>query len=107
MSFVIYDNVDRHLNPLIPVGLTELPHLKEIFLCSEKPDDINFDLFDKLENIEDVTLYVPCFCAKAYYEYKRIFKDNKGQKSQEIDYPYNKFQHIEEFDPADLFEDYQ
>lgn len=94
-----------YANNRYPFGIRELPHLRNIYLYAENPSDFAFDLFEGLENIDAVTLHVPCFCKKAYLDHEityHCYEDGKSYERKEK--PYRRFQHIEEFDPIDFFE---
>ena len=89
-----------------PLGMQELPRLRDIYLYAEKPDNLAFDLFEGLDNIGDVTLHVPCFCKQAYQDYELSYHGYKdGRCLDWKEKAYRKFYHIEEFDPVDFFEE--
>lgn len=90
-----------------PVGMKGLPRLQDIYLYAEDPDIFCFDIFDGLENINDVTLHVPCSCKKAYQNYEVIynFHDQYGSLCERKEHSFRKFKSIEEFDPADFLEE--
>lgn len=89
-----------------PVGMKGLPRLQDIYLYAEDPDVFCFDIFDGLENINNVTLHVPCCCKKAYQNYEVIyyFHDQNGSLCERKEYSFRKFKSIEEFDPIDFLE---
>ena len=90
-----------------PVGMKGLPRLQDIYLYAVDPDVFCFDIFDGLENINDVTLHVPCSCKKAYQNYEVIyyFHDQYGSLCERKEHSFRKFKSIEEFDPADFLEE--
>ena len=90
-----------------PVGMKGLPRLQDIYLYAVDPDVFCFDIFDGLENINDVTLHVPCSCKKLYQNYEVIyyFHDQYGSLCERKEYSFRKFKSIEEFDPADFLEE--
>ena len=90
-----------------PVGMKGLPRLQDIYLYAVDPDVFCFDIFDGLENINDVTLHVPCSCKKAYQNYEVIysFHDQYGSLCERKEHSFRKFKSIEEFDPVDFLEE--
>lgn len=90
-----------------PVGMKGLPRLQDIYLYAVDPDVFCFDIFDGLENINDVTLHVPCSCKKAYQNYEVIyyFHDQYGSLCERKEHSFRKFKNIEEFDPVDFLEE--
>jgi len=46
--------------------ITNCPKLKDIYLYAENPENIAFGIFEKLDNMSEIVLHVPCFCAKKY-----------------------------------------
>jgi hypothetical protein len=87
-----------------PVGMKGLPRLQDIYLYAEDPDVFCFDLFDGLENINDVTLHVPCCCKKLYQNYEVIYYSH-GSLCERKEYSFRKFKSIEEFDPIDFLDE--
>ena len=87
-----------------PVGMKGLPRLQDIYLYSEDPDVFCFDIFDGLENINDVTLHVPCYCKNAYQNYEVTYYcyNEYGSSYEKKEYSFRKFKSIEEFDPVDF-----
>ena len=84
--------------------ITECPKLQDIYLYAEDPSGIDFGIFEKLDNIGDIVLHVPCFCAKKYLDYEEeyiSFYDNNDKKQIKV---WHKFKRIKEFDPVDFFE---
>ncbi len=85
--------------------ITGCPKLHDIYLFAEDPEKVDFGIFEDLENIGNITLLVPCFCAQKYrnyeVEYTNIYNhyDKKKEKS------WQRFKRIEEFDPVDFFEE--
>jgi hypothetical protein len=74
------------------VGLLKNPNLKHIYLYTENPDYICFDMFNGCDILKEVTLHVPRFCKKTYEDYEVSWRNGKRLKS------YLRFHHIEEFD---------
>ena len=87
-----------------PWGVCQLPGLKEIYLYADNPENIDFGLFDGLENIGEVTLYVPCFCAEKYSNYEVEYVSGLSCSKKYIK-AWRGFKKIEEFDPVDFIED--
>ena len=87
-----------------PVGMKGLPRLQDIYLYAEDPDVFCFDIFDGLENINDVTLHVPCSCKKLYQNYEVIYYSH-GSLCERKEYSFRKFKSIEEFDPIDFLDE--
>ena len=95
----------RYAIDLYPYGIKGIPCLRDIYMYAEKPEDFVFDVFEGLENIDAVTLHVPCFCKKVYRDYEVYFQGYKdGVFYERKDKPYCRFKNIEEFDPNDLFD---
>lgn len=86
-----------------PYGLCALPHLKDIYIYAESPEEFPFSLFYGMKNIEDVTLHVPCFCAKKFKDYE-IEYYNYSSNERKCEKPWRKFKSIEEFDPVDFID---
>ena len=67
--------------------ITNCPNLKDIYLYAESPDGICFDIFERLDNIGDIVLHVPCFCARNYWNHEEEYAsivylyDKKYKKS--------------------------
>ena len=74
------------------LGLKDLPHLKHIYLYAKRPENVCFDMFHSLDNLGEVTLYVPRSCKKVYEDFDVEWIDGSVKKS------YRRFHHIEEFD---------
>lgn len=87
-----------------PWGICQLPGLKEIYLYADNPENIDFGLFNGLENIGEVTLYVPCFCAEKYRNYE-VEYGSALSSSKKCIKAWRRFKRIEEFDPVDFIED--
>ena len=90
-----------------PVGMKGLPRLQDIYLYAEDPDVFCFDIFDGLENINEITLHVPCYCKKVYQNYEVTYYcyNEYGSSYEKKEYSFRKFKSIEEFDPIDFLEE--
>ena len=90
-----------------PVGMKGLPRLQDIYLYAEDPDDFCFDIFDGLENINDVTLHVPCYCKNVYQNYEVTYYcyNEYGSSYEKKEYSFRKFKSIKEFDPVDFLDE--
>lgn len=77
-------------------AIIDCPKLQDIYLYAEEPDYVDFDVFARLENIGNIVLHVPCFCASKYRQYKEEGNHIKC---------WQKFKRIEEFDPIDFIEE--
>ena len=60
-----------------PYGMEGMPCLRDIYMYAEKPDDFALDIFEGLENMDEVTLHVPCFCKKVYQDFEVTFQGYK------------------------------
>ena len=87
-----------------PWGLCLLPGLKDIYLYADNPENIDFGLFDGLENIGEVTLHVPCFCAEKYRNHEVEYGSALSSSKKYIE-AWRRFKRIEEFDPVDFIDD--
>ena len=96
--------------------ITKCPNLKDIYLYAEDPRMVPYELFKDLENIGDIVLHVPCFCADKYRNYgveyikqKTFLNPIPPEPESEDDVLFVKewcrFKRIEEFDPIDVFGD--
>ena len=96
--------------------ITNCPNLKDIYLYAEDPRAVPYEIFKDLENIGDIVLHVPCFCAEKYrnhgIEYikqKPFLNPIPPEPESEDDVllvnEWRRFKCIEEFDPIDLFGD--
>lgn len=96
--------------------ITKCPNLKDIYLYAEDPRMIPYELFKDLENIGDIVLHVPCFCAEKYRNHGIEYIKQKSflnpilpEPESEDDVLFVKewcrFKRIEEFDPIDVFGD--
>ena len=94
--------------------ITKCPNLKDIYLYAEDPRMVPYELFKDLENIGDIVLHVPCFCAEKYrnhgIEYikqKPFLNTIPPEPESEDDVlfvkEWRRFKCIEEFDPIDVF----
>ena len=83
--------------------ITCCPKLHDIYLYAENPEKVSFAIFEDLENLGDITLHVPCFCAHKYLEYGVEYFNWVGNKK--IVKSWRKFKRIEEFDPIDFIEE--
>ncbi len=77
---------------------------------------VPYEIFKHLENIGDIVLHVPCFCADKYryhgVEYIRMkpFLNSIPPEPESEDdvlcvKEWRRFKRIEEFDPIDVFGD--
>ena len=92
--------------------ITNCPKLKDIYLFAEDPRYVDFSIFERLENLCDIVLHVPCFSAKKYKEeeYEYVLTDRFVIITQSSTYNmetikekvWQKFKRIEEFDPIDI-----
>ena len=96
--------------------ITNCPNLKDIYLYAEDPRAVPYELFKDLENIGDIVLHVPCFCADKYRNYgveyikqKTFLNPIPPEPESEDDVlfvqEWRRFKRIEEFDPIDVFGD--
>ena len=96
--------------------ITKCPNLKDIYLYAEDPRMVPYELFKDLENIGDIVLHVPCFCAEKYrnhgieYIKQKPFLNPIPPKPESEDdvlfvKEWRRFKRIEEFDPIDVFDD--
>lgn len=96
--------------------ITNCPNLKDIYLYAEDPRAVPYELFKDLENIGDIVLHVPCFCAEKYrnhgieYIKQKPFLNPIPPKPESEDdvlfvKEWRRFKRIEEFDPIDVFDD--
>ena len=96
--------------------ITKCPNLKDIYLYAEDPRMVPYELFKDLENIGDIVLHVPCFCAEKYRNHGIEYIKQKSflnpilpEPESEDDVLFVKewcrFKRIEEFDPIDVFGD--
>ena len=95
--------------------ITNCPNLKDIYLYAEDPRAVPYEIFKDLENIGDIVLHVPCFCADKYRNHGIKYIKQKPfcnrippEPESEDDILYIKewrrFKRIEEFDPMDFLE---
>ena len=82
--------------------ITECPNLKDIYLYAEDPSGIDFGIFEELDNIGDIVLHVPCFCAKKYRDYEEEYVSFNDPNEKIYEKVWKNFKRIEEFDPVDL-----
>jgi hypothetical protein len=82
--------------------ITNCPNLKDIYLYAESPSDICFDIFERLDNIGDIVLHVPCFCARNYWNYEEEYTSIAYPSDKKYLKVWQKFKCIEEFDPMDF-----
>jgi hypothetical protein len=82
--------------------ITNCPRLQDIYLYAEDPSKICFDIFEKLDNIGDIVLHVPCFCAKKYREHETEYFNMYDQNDKQYVKEWIRFKKIEEFDPVDF-----
>ena len=96
--------------------ITNCPNLKDIYLYAEDPRAVPYEIFKDMENIGDIVLHVPCFCAEKYrnhgIEYikqKSFLNPIPPEPESEDDVlfvkEWRRFKRIEEFDPIDVFGD--
>lgn len=87
-----------------PSGLNGSPRLKDVYLYADDPNEFEFGIFEGLENIGDITLHVPCFCAAKYRNHEVEFcKFPNSQEKRKVKV-WRRFKNIEEFDPIDFLE---
>ena len=95
--------------------ILKCPNLKDIYLYAEDPRAVQYEIFKDLENIGDIVLHVPCFCADKYRNYgveyikqKPFLNPIPPEPESEDDILYvkewSRFKQIEEFDPIDFIE---
>ena len=89
---LFYDNI-----------ITKCPNLKDIYLYAVDPEKIEFDVFGKLDNINEIVLHVPCFCAKKYRDYEEEYCSMYDYNDKKYVKVWREFKRIEEFDPIDIF----
>ena len=82
--------------------ITECPKLQDIYLYAEDPSGIDFGIFSELDNIGDIVLHVPCFCAKNYRDYEEEYVSFYAPDDKKYEKVWKKFKRIEEFDPVDI-----
>lgn len=82
--------------------ITNCPKLQDIFLYAEDPDKISFGIFESLENIGDIVLHVPCFCAQKYRQHEEEYINVGNSYDKKQVKVWQKFKRIEEFDPVDF-----
>ena len=97
--------------------ISDCPNLKDIYIYGENPKCVSFSVLADLENIGDIVLHVPCFCAEEYKNYcirgdeqYDIIKDLEAAhypKINEEEYVWRRFKRIEEFDPVDFLEPFE
>ena len=85
--------------------ITNCPKLKDIYLYAENPENIAFGVFEKLDNMSEIVLHVPCFCAKKYRDYEEEYCSMYDYNDKKYVKVWRKFKSIEEFDPVDFLED--
>ena len=86
-------------------SLNGSPRLKDIYLYADNPDEFSFCIFEGLENMGDITLHVPCFCAAKYRNHEEEFcKFPNSQEKRKVKV-WRRFKNIEEFDPIDFLEE--
>ena len=83
--------------------ITKCPKLQDIYLYAEDPSGIDFGIFEELDNIGDIVLHVPCFCAKKYRDYEEEFISFYDYNDKKYVKVWREFKRIEEFDPTDMF----
>jgi hypothetical protein len=83
--------------------ITKCPNLKDIYLYAEEPEKIEFDVYGKLDNMNDIVLHVPCFCAKKYRDYEEEYCSMYDYNDKKYVKVWREFKRIEEFDPIDMF----
>ena len=83
--------------------ITKCPKLQDIYLYAEDPSGIDFGIFEELDNIGDIVLHVPCFCAKKYRDYEEEFISFYDYNDKKYVKVWREFKRIEEFDPIDTF----
>ena len=94
--------------------ISDCPKLKDIYIYGERPKCVNFSVLADLENLDDIVLHVPCFCAEKYRNYcirgdeqYDLIKDLEAAHYPDIneeDNIWRRFKRIEEFDPVDFLE---
>ena len=83
--------------------INQCPNLKDIYLYAEEPEKIEFDVYGKLDNMNDIVLHVPCFCAKKYRDYEEEYCSMYDYNDKKYVKVWREFKRIEEFDPIDMF----
>lgn len=91
--------------------ITKCPNLQDIYLYTEDPSEVPFGLFKDLENIGEIVLHVPCFCAEKYRNYEIKYTQNNLEPLEPVNEDdiidakkWQRFKRIEEFDPVDFIE---
>ena len=96
--------------------ITNCPNLKDIYLYAEDPRAVPYEIFKDMENIGDIVLHVPCFCAEKYRNHGIEYIKQKSFLNPILPEPeseddvlfvkeWRRFKRIEEFDPIDVFGD--
>ena len=80
------------------------PKLQDVYLYAEDPDKISFGVFESLDNIGDIVLHVPCFCARKYQQHEEEYINVGNSFDKKYVKVWQKFKRIEEFDPIDLYD---
>ena len=88
-----------------PSGLNGSPRLKDVYLYADDPNEFEFGIFEGLENIGDITLHVPCFCAAKYRNQEVEFCKFPNSQDKRKVKVWRRFKNIEEFDPIDFLEE--
>ena len=83
--------------------INQCPNLKDIYLYAEEPEKIKFDVLGNLDNMNDIVLHVPCFCAKKYRDYEEEYCSMYDYNDKKYVKVWREFKRIEEFDPIDTF----
>lgn len=95
--------------------IIKCPNLKDIYLYAEDPRAVPYEIFSNLENIGDIVIHVPCFCADKYrshgVEYikqkpflNRISPEPESENDTLYVKEWCRFKRIDEFDPIDFIE---
>ena len=95
--------------------ITNCPNLKDIYLYAEDPRAVPYEIFKDMENIGDIVLHVPCFCADKYRNHgikyikqtpfcNRIPPEPESEDDILYIKEWRRFKRIEEFDPMDFLE---
>lgn len=92
----------HHMDMFWDNVITGCPKLQDIYLYAENPSNVSFGVFESLENIGDIVLHVPCFCARKYQQHEEEYINvGKSYDKKQVKV-WQKFKRIEEFDPVDF-----
>ena len=103
--FERYDGTDSSaaVVPIQALRWYRFADIINIYLYAEEPEKIEFDVYGKLDNMNDIVLHVPCFCAKKYRDYEEEYCSMYDYNDKKYVKVWREFKRIEEFDPIDMF----